>query len=144
MLEMKERFYLLEPEVAGQLGKKTIIDTSRRPPIIKKLHYSFYGWMGDDLLEGFGCFLCSDRLRIYLNDEDLTGYIFKECEIDKSQEFLELHPDLEIPQFHWLAITGTEKDDFYLSPNGSLIVSQKSLDILKKFNMKYCDIEEII
>ena len=53
----------IEPEVAGGLGNETIIDKNYHPPIVKKLHYEFNGWLGDDILESFPCFIVSERLK---------------------------------------------------------------------------------
>lgn len=46
-------YKLIEPEVAGSLGKETELDSSVFPPHVKKLHYEFDGWLGDDILESF-------------------------------------------------------------------------------------------
>ena len=56
-------YYFIEPEVAGGWGGNTIADTSVHPPKISKLHYQFDGWLGDDLLESFPCFIVSESLK---------------------------------------------------------------------------------
>jgi hypothetical protein len=43
--------YIIEPEVAGQLGNDTILNYSTKPPIIEKLNYEFEDWLGDDFIE---------------------------------------------------------------------------------------------
>src|SRR3954454_10828086 len=55
-------YFALEPEVAGQLGDTTMLDTSVHPPVIQRLEYRFDGWLGDDLLESFPCFVVTERL----------------------------------------------------------------------------------
>ena len=40
-------FHVVEPEVAGALGDRTEMDSSIHPPIVKRLHYEFQGWLGD-------------------------------------------------------------------------------------------------
>lgn len=42
------KFFALEPEVAGGLGPNTVMDRSVHPPRVSHLHYVFDGWMGDD------------------------------------------------------------------------------------------------
>ncbi|MEM6568382.1 MAG: hypothetical protein AAF957_08220 [Planctomycetota bacterium] len=44
-------FHTLEPEVAGDLGPRTVADTSTHPPAVSRLHYEFAGWLADSLLE---------------------------------------------------------------------------------------------
>ena len=50
-------FYVLEPEVAGDLGAGSILDYSTQPPTVLKLQYEFNVWLGDDLLTTPPCFL---------------------------------------------------------------------------------------
>jgi hypothetical protein len=56
-------FYLIEPEIAGGLGDHTEIDTEVRPPVVKSLEYRLEGWLGDELLESFPCFIVTSLLR---------------------------------------------------------------------------------
>ena len=56
-------FHTLEPEVAGGFGEQTILDNSTHPPDVKWLHYVLDGWLGDDILESFPCYIVTERLR---------------------------------------------------------------------------------
>ncbi len=132
--------YFIEPEVAGQLGEKTLIDTSIRPPIVKYLHFVFYGWLGDDIIECYPVFLITDKLKSKLEECFLTGYKIKKCEIELSEEFKLLQPDVILPQFYWLEITGGESDDFKIRKN-KLLVSELGYSIVKEFNLKNAIIE---
>jgi len=135
--------YLLEPEVAGQLGENSVLDYSRQPPIIKTLHYQFDDWLGDDILETFQCFICSESLTQVLKKQGLTGFVIKDCEIGKSQLFFDLNiDDLQLPKFYWFDVIGNKVDDFYLLPNFMLVVSERALNVLKQFNINHCDIKE--
>lgn len=49
--------FCIEPEVAGGIGEITVMDRSRHPPIVSKLHYCFDGWGGGVLLTSFPCFI---------------------------------------------------------------------------------------
>ena len=48
-------YFVLKPEVAGELGEASIVDTSHWPPIVENLEYHFQGWLGDVLLASFPC-----------------------------------------------------------------------------------------
>ncbi|MDB4923520.1 hypothetical protein [Mucilaginibacter sp.] len=135
--------YIIEPEVAGQLGDDTVLNYSTKPPIIEKLNYEFDDWLGDDFIEGFQCFICSERLAEYIKKQNLTGYTFDDCKITKSQFFNDLHEDgLILPLFYWFKIIGNENDDFFIVPNSMLVVSQHALETLQAFNMDRCQIQE--
>jgi hypothetical protein len=100
-------YFSLEPEVAGSLGKNTVIDTEVHPPSVKHLHYELDGWLGDDLLESFPCYIATDRFRCAILDVAGTGYSFAEVEISISDQFHELYPSRELPVFWWLKISGS-------------------------------------
>ncbi len=56
------KYFVLEPEVAGQLGEQTVMDRSTHPPTIEKLHFVFDGWLGDDIVATFPSFWVSKNL----------------------------------------------------------------------------------
>lgn len=134
--------YFIEPEVSGQLGDKTIIDSSRHPPKVDLLHFVFYGWLGDDLIECFPVFLISDNLKNGLSATSLTGFEIRECKIEESDEFKLLH-NVTLPKFFWLSVTGKENDDFCIS-NKKLKVSDKAFMILKQYKIQNALIENSV
>jgi hypothetical protein len=73
----------------------------------------------------------------------LTGYIFDSCKVTKSDTFNELYPGKDLPAFYWLKIIGKAGDDFILSSNGSLMVTEDALKVLKSTNISHCDIQDI-
>jgi hypothetical protein len=137
-----KKYYLINPEVAGQLGEGTIIDYSIRPFKVNQLEYQFQGWLGDDLLECHPCFICTHYLRMKLEATVLTGYIFDVCKISKSDTFNELYPGKDLPVFYWLKVIGKAGDDFILSSNGSMMVTEDALKVLKSANINHCDFYE--
>jgi hypothetical protein len=135
-LKAKFRLY---PEVAGQLGEETVMDISVHPPIVSVLHHEFDGWLGDDLLEVFPCYICSEKLKNIIQGFDFSGYKLEHCKISKTGIFLDMYPHRELPNFYWLKIEGKENDDFFVDEEG-LIVSEDVLKFLKKANLNYCRI----
>lgn len=133
-------FHILEPEVAGGWGPGTDADTTVHPPIVRRLVYEFEGWLGDDLLETFPCFVVTDRLAKAIKTSALTGYELDPVEVVKSEMFEELQPGCELPDFHRLLVLGdTGKDDFSID-NQRLRVSDAALAVLSQFGMEHCDI----
>ena len=68
--------FVIEPEVAGGFGRATVLDTRTHPPQVSRLEYEFDGWLGDDLLTTFPCYIVSRRLQDALEMTDLTGFHF--------------------------------------------------------------------
>ena len=64
---------VLEPDVAGGWGSHTIADASVDPPLVSRLRCHFDGWLGDDLLESFPCFIATARFSAALERAHLTG-----------------------------------------------------------------------
>lgn len=137
-------YKVIEPVVAGGLGEKTQMDNSFFPPVVKSLHYEFDGWLGDDILESFPCYIVTNALRSGIESENLTGVIFDNVTIYKSETFLELYPDKDLPIFFWLKITGEEnKDDFFITKKNGLAISERAYLLLKKYDIQGADIEDL-
>lgn len=136
-------FFYIEPEVSGGLGVNTVADTTVHPPVVSKLNYLFDGWLGDDLLESFPCYVVSERLKSELVNTTLSGFEIDELEVTKSEQFDEQYPGKTLPKFYWLKITGKAgKDDFGLTSDHRLVVSEAALDVLQKGQLAQADLEE--
>jgi len=134
--------YKIEPEVAGGLGHNTLGNFDIHPPQISHLDYEFDDWLGDELIERFPVFIVSENLAKSLQNSDLTGFEIANCEVSKAGIFEDLHPGgLDLPTFFWLKINGNnENDDFLISPDFYLTVSEHALNLLKKFNLRHAEI----
>lgn len=136
-------YFYIEPEVSGGFGDKTVVDTSVHPPRVSKLHYQFDGWLGDDLLETYPCHIVSESLAKEIESAELTGYMFDDVEISKSEQFEDLYPGKELPKFYWLKVSGIAgKDDFGISEDYRLTISEKALEALNKRKVVEADLEE--
>ncbi|GLU40012.1 hypothetical protein [Pseudomonas sp. NBRC 100443] len=136
-------YYYIEPEVSGGIGRNSIIDTSVHPPLVTKLNYEFYGWLGDDLIESFPCFIVSENLKNQLEKSALTGFKFDVVEITKSENFNELYKEKNLPKFYWLKVTGKAgQQDFGIADDFRLVVSENALVTLYKTKIEQASIEE--
>jgi hypothetical protein len=130
------KYFYLEPEVAGGLGPGTLMDTSTHPPKISKLNYQFDDWLGDALLETFPCFIITQEGRRVIEEQRFTGVRFEDVEITKSDLFQDLCSDRSLPEFNWLRVLGrAAEDDFGISIDHRLVVSERVLEILKKLGI---------
>ncbi|SRR6266508_5333537 len=136
------KFFALSPEVAGQLGQNTVMDTTVHPPLIKRLHYEFDGWLGDDIVESFPCYIGTERLVRATMSANPVGVEIADVETSTSATFRELYPDRQLPPFFWLQVTGVAaEDDLGISPDQQLVVSERVLDIWRSFQLDNCEIE---
>jgi hypothetical protein len=134
-------YYLVEPEVAGGLGKGTKMDRSTHPPTVSRLHYVLDGWLGDEILQTFPCFIVTRGLRNIINSIQPTGIEFGEVEVSKSRQFDDLYPGRRLPEFVWLQIIGTAgKDDFGLSNDCRLVVSDRALAALRARSLNHSEV----
>lgn len=137
-------YYIVEPEVAGGWGSNTVADTTTRPPIVSRLHYQFDGWLGDEILESFPCFIVSESLKNDLASSDLTGFEFDDVEISKSNEFLTDDDMRDLPKFYWLKVLNqTLAADFIIAPDRRLMVSDTALAVMGKHRMSHADVFEV-
>jgi hypothetical protein len=68
--------YSLMPEVAGELGEQSVLDTTKHPPVVDRLHYEFAGWDGDDIVTSFPVTIVTDALANAILEHGLTGAKF--------------------------------------------------------------------
>jgi hypothetical protein len=65
-----------------------------------------------------------------------------DVEVSVSPEFQELYRGRTLPEFRWLKLTGDDRNaDFGLSANLRLEVSSRALEVLRRFNIAYTDLE---
>ena len=138
-------FYIVEPEVAGGWGRNT--EFTRRPgqpTIVRKLHYLFEGWLGDDLLETAPCYIATERLTAGIKRSRFTGVEFSPVEISKSEQFEDLYPNRELPKFLWLKAEGIPlRDDFAMTRDLQLIVSKRALDVIGNFQISHAIVKPV-
>jgi hypothetical protein len=138
------KYYFLEPEIAGGLGEKTVLDSSTHPPKVDKLHYKFSGWLGDAILESFPCVIATQAASDALRHNGVTGVYFADMETSTSTEFGEMYPQRELPPFRWLQVNGIPgRDDFGIADDLRLVVSEKVLDVLRPFGIQHALIEDL-
>ena len=132
------RYFCIEPEVAGGLGQRTLIDRRVHPPIVSQLHYELEGWLGDALLESFPAFIVTEQARCALTQAGVTGADFGTVDVTITDQFRELYPDRKLPNFAWLKVKGeAAQHDLGLSPDGRLVISQRALDIFNQVGISH-------
>lgn len=142
MLPGHARFADLKPDVAGGIGRGTIMDTSVHPPAGSKLIYQMEGWFGDVIITTFPCFLVVSQAKQALQNIGSSGASFAHVEITKSDDFLELQPAVELPQFVWLKVSGKAgHDDFGIAGDLRLVISERVLDILDHLGIPSATVE---
>jgi len=137
------KFYALDPEVAGELGRNTAMDNAVHPPKVSRLHYELDAWLGDNLIQSFPCFLVTEELKQKIEAAAFSGASFAPVELTLSANFKEQHPSRAVPQFTWLKAKGCAgKDDFGVEADGTLVVSQRALNLLQELKLRHCGIVE--
>lgn len=149
------KFYTLKPEVPGSIfGETSIIDISVEPINIIRLDFRFDGWLGDDLLTSTPAYIVTKRLKDALLEINPTGVEFAEMTTSKSEQFEEIYPNRQLPEFFWLKISGRAGvADFGLFDKAKIIVagkemrgtrltvSERVLDVMRSFKLDNCEIE---
>lgn len=144
------KYYLLNPEVAGELGDGSEVEYENgRIKEVKFLEYNFMGWLGDELLTTHPCFIVTKSLQEDIILAGLTGMVFSEIKITVSDVFVEIYGDRHIPEFVRIICSElyeTNVDnlqhDFYYNEYKDLIVSERALDVIKQHKISMCTIEE--
>lgn len=137
------KHHIIEPEVAGGLGEGTIMSRNTHPPIVTRLHYKFDGWLGDVLLESFPCYITTEETAKKLQVLSVTGAAYGDVQVTKSDQFQNLYPARVLPAFIWLQVTGKAGvDDFGLSEDFRLVISDRALNVLKASGISNAIVED--
>lgn len=141
---MTSPYWRVEPEVAGELGKQTVLHRSIHAPSVTTLHYVLHGWLGDDIIEAFPCFVISTRMADEIARLGLTGFVLRDVKVTTARQFEELHPGLQLPRFTWLDVTAShpELTDFRLDPGARLEVTDRALGALRRFRLANAEISQ--
>lgn len=135
-------YFYLRPDVAGGIGPGTVMDTTVHPPVVSKLVYLMEGWYGDVIVTTFPCFLVVDEVRRGLLNIGFSGASFAHVDVIKSENFLQLQPHVELPNFVWLKVSGKAgQDDFGIAQNLRLVVSERVLNLLEDFGIPSAIVE---
>jgi hypothetical protein len=141
---MALRYYKLEPEVPGGLGNNTVADTSVHPPKVTTLHLEMFGWLGDDLLETFPCFIVTKSLGDALQRSQLSGYSLAPLVVTRSVEFDEFYRGQPLPELFWLQPHGrVGEDDICTLPDATLLASEAALSLFRSHNLENCVIAQV-
>ncbi|MFC8190831.1 hypothetical protein ACFUMH_04105 [Cellulomonas sp. NPDC057328] len=128
--------YEVRPEVAGGLGEGTIIAFDQPGAPITVLHYEFEGWGGDDIVTTSPEHIVTERLAEALSEAGLSGFRFDDVLTTKSEQFEMFHPEVVLPRWRWLRITGQpEVDDAWRGELNRLTVSDRFYAVLSGFNI---------
>ena len=139
------KYYKIYPEVPAGIGENSVINRIPGQPLeVIKMHLVFEGWLGSDLMKTSPVFYVTEKLKDALEKEDFSGIsVFEKIEVTKSENFIELYPELELPNFFLMRIIGVAyKSDFGIDI-GKLVVSELALNFLKQFQFTQVEIEEI-
>jgi hypothetical protein len=111
------------------------LDRSVHPPRVSHLHYVFDGWLSDEVLEGFPCWIVTESLARRIREAGLTGVDFGDVEVSAGDTFLELYPGRTLPAFVRLLPTGIARtDDFGVGSDHRLVALEKALAIIRSTN----------
>ena len=80
-------YFVIEPEVAGGLGERTVMNRSVHPPIVIQLHYELEGWLGDAILESFPVFIVTEQAKCALTQAGITGADFDTVDVTTGDQF---------------------------------------------------------
>ena len=140
------QFLTLEPLVPGQLGDDTELDTSVHPPIIvnSNLHIHIDTTFDSSLITIFPVYCVTRELKADIERAGLTGCAFDRAKITKSDMFHDFYPEgKELPDLEWIKIEGVAgKDDFGMSADHFLVVSQKAYSVLQEHPLAECKVKQ--
>lgn len=147
------KFFHLEPGMPGEIADGTEGDFRGYPTKITRLVYEMDSWLGDDLMEvAFDIgFLVTEPLKDALESVGASGCELDNVEFTLSQnyEFFagqgELPRPDEWPKFYWMKVHGVAAvDDFARDAELDFVVSERVMEALRGFEMKFAEVREYV
>jgi hypothetical protein len=139
-------FFIVQPSVDGESGNipnHLLTPTEAQHADYYEYVFSPFGWIGDDLFCDRAYFVCTPRLCEALKKVNATGAVFasmRTFQRDIEDEEHEGHT-LGLPEFVWLkAIGRVGVDDFAIYPKGTLVISERCLEIMQTMSIKNASI----
>ena len=146
------KYYLIKPEVAGELGDNSeIIYENGRIKEVTFLEFVFLGWLGDEILKARPCYIITKKMMDDFILNEIKGMEYQKIQVSLSEEFLEIHKGNSvisefvriIPCNRIENFDNSMQEDIYIDKCNCLIVSERLLEIIKKYKISNCDIEEV-
>lgn len=138
------KYYTIDPDVPGELTAETHQGT---PESADKIGYIFDCWPEADIIQADPYFAVSLDLKQAIENEGLSGVAFGQCDCLKGEQFSVASPEHkndELPKYYWLKVNGdAEKDDFGISDDLMLVISENARGVLSRFDLTRADIEDI-
>ena len=138
------KFYTIDPDVPGRTHGETIraFRSGHHP---ENVRYIFECWPEADVVQTFPIFLVSEKLALALRSAKLTGFELKACESSKGDQFHIASPGYgELPKYFWLDVNGkSEQDDFGISNDLMLRISERVYDLLQNFCVEGAEIDPV-
>jgi len=136
--------YCLDPEVAGELGEGTVLDSSTHPPALSHLDFTLDYPDADELIQSFPVFLISERLGSRLQAAGLTGFTLTGARVRPSDNYLAVHGDAPHPHYLWMQVAGVAGEaDCWLDDSLMVCVSDRMMTILEAVGLSDCSVEKL-
>jgi hypothetical protein len=135
-------YHRIEPEVAGELGEGTDMDTSVHPPNVRTLHYEITDWLGDHILESYPVYIVSEQLAEALTRSAWAGSSCATAGSRSRRRRRSCSRARTCPSGAGSSSTGVAgQDHFGVTDNARLVVSDEGLDVLNNFSLSNALIE---
>ena len=111
-------------------------------PTVRRLHFVFADWLGDDLMTSHPVYLVTVPLATALEQSDLTGFsLSDDFEVSVDHVWQQLNAERVPPPVLWLQVEGAAGEaDLGLAPDRGLVASERALHVLQLHRVELCDV----
>lgn len=137
--------YRLDPQVAGELGAGTVLDSSTYPPRVSQVDYVLDRPDADEFIQSFPVFLVSMNLGVRLHDAGLTGFELSGATVRPSDNYTAIYGKVPPQRYQWLQVTGTAGEaDCWLDESFQVCVSDRMMSIVEVVTLTDCVVEPVM
>lgn len=129
--------FQIRPSVIGEWGEEMDFDANREPRLIGPFHYAVHSWSGEDPVSTHPFYFVTRRLADAITAAGLSGVRFVPARVIASEQAIEMGEEPVLPDLVQLDVIGDESGDFYLHRGVYLRVSERTMDLLRGFDLGY-------
>ena len=136
--------FRLDPQVAGELGGGTVLDSSTHPPKVTQVDFILDQPDADELIQSFPVFLVSEHLGARLQAASLTGFTLTGASVRPSENYLAAYGNTPHRRYKWMQVTGVAgQADCWLGETLQLCVSDPMMVSLRTARLTGCVVEAL-
>ena len=135
--------YSIDPQVAGELGDGTVLDSTVHPPSVSQVEFILDYPETDDIVQSFPVYLVTSQLAARIEQAEMVGIVLADAIVRPSEEYVAAFGDAPHRSYRWLQPVIVDAADAWIDSSLQLCVSDRMMSVLEGAVLSDCVATEI-